>query len=300
MTRPCGDVHGFADGQLDAVAHERFAAHLGDCEHCGRELENILALAALVDDARELRRQSAPPAGTGGGSTRRSRRRHLTQAVVAVMALAAGVLLFVVPGKKGEKKGDGARTGTGDDGGNALLVALAGGTHRQLEGRLAYPGLDRHRRLNNQRAGGVGENAATAPPPGLAVEEGLAELEARGDLHGLAVAHLLLGNLPRARAYLEKAPESTAVLNDRATLALRLGKHEDALKLTELALRQAPNQPQATWNRALALDGLRRSREAADAFDRAAALSGSGGWAEEARDRAHRLRLERSNGDRSE
>ena len=181
----------------------------------------------------------------------------------------------------------------GDDRGNTLVAALAGDTHRQLEGRLAYPGLDGYRRLNNQRAGGVGETA-TAPPTGLAVEEGLAELEARGDLHGLGVAHLLLGNLPRARRYLEQASQSTAVLNDRATLALRQGKNQEALNLSELALRQTPNQPQATWNRALALDGLRRSREAAEAFDRAATLSGAAGWGEEARDRARRLRLELS------
>jgi Flp pilus assembly protein TadD len=114
------------------------------------------------------------------------------------------------------------------------------------------------------------------------------------------VAHLLLGNLPRARRYLEQAPQSTAVLNDRATLALRQGKHQEALNLTELALRQGPNQPQATWNRALALDGLRQSRQAAEAFDRAAALSGAAGWREEARDRTHRLRLELSSGGQSE
>jgi cellulose synthase operon protein C len=292
MTSPCGNVHAFADGELDAAEHERFVAHLGACDHCGRELETILTLAALADDARELRSRSAPPERWGGARAWRRRGRYLAQAAVPAMALAAGLLLFALRGKEGD---DGTWTDTGDDRGNALLVALAGGTHRQLEGRLAYPGLDRHRRLNNQRAGGASENAA-APPPGLAVEEGLAELEVRGDLHGLGVAHLLLGNLPRARAYLERAPSSTTVLNDRATLALREGKHQEALNLSELALRLAPNQPQATWNRALALDGLRQSRQAADAFDRAAALSGVAGWGEEARDRARRLLLEPSRG----
>ena len=110
------------------------------------------------------------------------------------------------------------------------------------------------------------------------------------------MAHLLLGNLPRARAYLEQASPSTAVLTDRATLALRQGKNQEALDLTGQALRQRPDQPQATWNRALALDGLRQARLAAEAFNRAAALSGGGGWAEEARGRAQRLRLDLATG----
>ena len=103
------------------------------------------------------------------------------------------------------------------------------------------------------------------------------------------MTHLLLGNLPRAREYLEQAPESPAVLNDRATLALRQARHQEALGLAERALQASPNQPQATWNRALALDGLRQSRPAAEAFERAARLSAGAGWSEEARSRADRL-----------
>jgi tetratricopeptide (TPR) repeat protein len=286
MTRPCGDIHAFADGELDAEAHERFAAHLGDCIECGRELENILTLGALADDARGVRSRPLL-AGPAAAARRRPPTRRLGQVAVAVLAMAAGILLLVLPGKKST----GPSTTPGEAGDNALLVALAGKTHRQLEGRLAYPGLDQHRRLNNPRAGGVGE-APTAPPAGLAVEEGLAQLEARGDLHGLGVAHLLLGNLPRARGYLEQAEPSTVLLNDRSTLALRQGKYSEALSLAEQALARAPGQPQALWNRALALDGLRQSQQAADAFDRAAAVSGDGGWSAEARERARRLRLE--------
>jgi tetratricopeptide (TPR) repeat protein len=292
MTRPCDDVHAFADGELDDEAHERFAHHLGGCDHCGRELEIILMLGALMDEVRKPQGQDLPAARSARGPRRRPRRRPLALAALGLTAMAAGVLVVALSGNRGPAP-DGPSP-VGDDTG--LLVALAGGPYRQLDGRFAYPGLDRHRQLNNQRSGGPGTAAGGPVPPSLAIEEGLAKLEERGDLHGLGVAHLLLGNLERARAYFEQAPRSTAVLIDQATLALRQGRYREALALTDRALGQSPDQPQALWNRALALDGLRQSEQAAAAFDRAASRSPADGWTQEARQRAGRLRPVPSSG----
>lgn len=162
----------------------------------------------------------------------------------------------------------------------ALFLATA--PTRTVEARVSYPGADVHRPYGPPRSGAAG----AAPPAPLAE---LARLEAAGDVHGLAAAYLVRGNMEMAAPYLERAPESPDVASDRAVLALERKDYAEALELLEGALRARPGHAQALWNRGLVLRELELWTLAAQSFEAVAAL-GEHGWAGEARSRAEALR----------
>ncbi|RKH08033.1 hypothetical protein D7V97_20725, partial [Corallococcus sp. CA053C] len=118
----------------------------------------------------------------------------------------------------------------------------------------------------------------------------LAALEERGDLHGIAAAYLVHGELRQAADFLSRSAPSADRDSDRAVVAMAEGDLSGALILVEGVLRQAPDHPQALWNRALVLRALGRPREAAEAFE-AVAHQGEPGWSEEAGIRARALRM---------
>jgi len=153
---------------------------------------------------------------------------------------------------------------------------------RSLEGRVSYAAADRHRPYRVVRAG-----IPAAPADAIALPT-LAELERRGDLHGVAAAYLLLGDPTRAGAYLERAAAGADVAADRALVLLTTGHPAEALVALDGVLQAAPRHPQALWNRALALRELGLPRMAIEAFEAVTAL-GEPGWAGEAREHAKAL-----------
>jgi hypothetical protein len=146
-----------------------------------------------------------------------------------------------------------------------------------IEARLAWPGAAAYRSYDVPRAG-------EAPHEAIDLMA-IAQLDKRGDRHGVGVLELLNGERRQAASYLERAGESPDVLADRAALALSDHQPERALALADAALARRAGHPAALWNRALALRDLGLARSSAAAFREVARL-GEPGWVEEARQRA--------------
>jgi tetratricopeptide (TPR) repeat protein len=290
MSTACANLEPFLDGELDDAGATAFRRHLGLCERCPGALEATI----LADDLAEQVLVAGsgprtveipgpsftdePPAHPGADrappdelARRRWSRRGLTLTMVSLGAAAAAAAVILVGGASHSPVD--------------LLATLGQEDHRAIEGRLAYPGLDRHRPLARER-GGAPATAARRWPE--AREQTLAALEERGDEHGLALALLLEGRLQQAAAQLDRLARpsaSAAVWSDQAALALERGDAPGALQLTDRVLAAQPGHPQALWNRAVALQMMGRRPAAAAAFSRVAAL-GEPGWADEARSRA--------------
>jgi tetratricopeptide (TPR) repeat protein len=167
-----------------------------------------------------------------------------------------------------------------------VLVDLASGPYRSLAARLSDPRLDRHRPMRADRARGGGPPVSPLPL-GL-----LSTLERAGDEHGVALSLLLSGEVAQARVRLDRlatAEPRPQVLNDQAAAALAAGDAAAALSAIDEALDRDSLNPQALFNRALALSSLDLPLTAARFFDRVAAL-GEPGWAAEAAGEATRLR----------
>ncbi len=299
MTRPCDLLHRYVDGELEPAEAEGFALHLDGCETCPAALHEALQLVALEAATRaeasaaaaaarpepEAPAQREPEVAaprepeapapipiTRARAARSSGKRTLWIAAAAVAAAAAAVIFLVV------RPGGGGR-GRGSDAG---AIALATAPTRSLEGRLSHRGAAAHRPYSVGRAG---DPARPAEPISLEV---MARLEQRGDHHGVAAAHLLLGDPARALSAFQRAGEGPDVASDRALALLASGKPADALVVLDEVLERAPDHAPARWNRALALRDLELPLSAAEAFE-AAAASGEPGWSDEARRRAAEL-----------
>ena len=312
MSALCEKLHPFVDGELDDQEARAFRLHLGQCRTCAGDLEAAVLCDALAEEvlAGGRRRVAtvelpateepvfatterpgrpapvaatterpgpapvaattekvgpAPPGHPPDELAARRRRQGIMVAVGGVaVAAAAAVLIFRTPLPE------------------SPLAELLAEPYRPIDGRVAYPGLDRYRPLARARGG-----ADQAAQP--ARTELLANLEGKNDHHGLGVALLLDGQLDQAARQLAAAPTSAAVLSDSAALALQRGQAREALTLADRALAVEPRHPQAIWNRAVALEILGWRRQAAEAFGAAAALGGDPGWTAEARRRADDL-----------
>jgi hypothetical protein len=257
MTALCDQVGAFADGELSAAEADAFRAHLAGCPTCPGELRELMMLAAIEPP----RAAAQAPAPAPVVSLAWYRRARTYVAATSALAAAAALILLV-------------RAGTQPP------VLLAQAPTRAIEERVSYGPADRWRPYDVMRGGGSTE----AVPSGT-----LAKLENKGDLHGVAAGYLLSSNAPRAAEYLQRSGDDFDVKADRAVVALLEHRPADALALCDEVLAKWPRHPQALWNRALALRDLARNAEAADAFDKVAAL-GESGWSEEAKTRAATLR----------
>lgn len=316
MSMLCDQLHAFAEGELDQVRALKMRDHLAGCSACQQELHELVQLMAVEDELSPAEPMgeagqgrapapditstsardrisatgvdtgsgSAPSPGSGSGARdgtlvdlgayrARRLRRVMSVAVPLVVVAAAAVVVLAVYRRPSPA------TRRPDP--SQLLASLLGPT-RAMEGRVSYPGADGYRPYDIPRG--------TAQPPVETIPLALmAEMEARGDVHGVAVARLLGGDVRRAELELERTADSAATLSDRALAALLGGDAGRALTLLDAALALAPRHAQALWNRGLALEASSLWLEAARAFDMVAEL-GEPGWSEEARTRAARLR----------
>ncbi|WP_223633189.1 CHAT domain-containing protein [Corallococcus sp. EGB] len=320
MTVSCEQLAAFADGELPLDEAEAFQVHLAQCAECQAGLEDQVQASLLVQaaaeervapgaeplrsvsaesgiDARPARAsevEASPAAsasgpglrsvpGTGGqtapvpgGGTRSTPARPRARAawerrrVAGFAAAAAAVVLAVLAVARPWRPPESER---------ALPFALA--SARPLEGRPSHPGLADYRAPGTLRGGAEGR-------PELDLKA-LSELEAKGDLHGVATAWLAAGDFERAERILERLPASPAVLGDMALAALGRAQPERALTLLEAGLETAPDDPRLHWNRGLALQALSLELAAAAEFSRVAQAK-EPGWSPEATERADGLR----------
>ncbi|PTL81085.1 CHAT domain-containing protein [Vitiosangium sp. GDMCC 1.1324] len=262
-------VHAFADGELDPPEAEAFREHLGTCEQCQAELEDILQLQAL---GTRLAEHEAPLARPPEPMAPRSRafrpawRSRAVRAMVLGGSLAAAVSLALLG------------TSSLETAGPLPTEVLALAPTRAMEARLAYGGAAGYRPYAVKRSG-------DERPRELVPMKTLARLEEARDFHGLAAGALLGGDPDRAAEYLRQAGASPDVVSDRAVLALSKGELEEALVILEGILEKQPKHPQALWNRALVLRELELDLMAAESFRQVEALH-EPGWSDEARERA--------------
>ncbi|RKH01106.1 CHAT domain-containing protein [Corallococcus sp. CA053C] len=272
MTAACEQLAAFVDGELTPDEAQAFGLHLADCAECQAELGDQVQASLAVQAAAEARPLERPESRPGVRSESRPRfrpswdRRRVVGFGVAAAAVVLAVLAVVRPWRA-------------SDAGRELPFALA--SARQLEGRVSHPGLQGHRALGTMRSGAAGRTELDL--------RALAELEARGDVHGVATAYLVSGDFERAERLLEKLPPSPAVLGDLALAALGLGQPERALRRLEAGLQTAPDDPRLHWNRGLALQALSLELAAAAEFQRVVEAK-EPGWSTEAQERADGLR----------
>jgi hypothetical protein len=253
-------THAFADGELTGAVAEEARDHLAACSTCRAELAELLQLDAMVADRREAVISLA---------WYRRRRVQLAAVSVVVAVAASAVIYFALPHPVSPVAPD------------AIAVVLA--PHRALEARLAWPGAAAYRSYDVPRAG--------EPPHETIDLMSIAQLDRRGDSHGVGVLELLNGERRQAASHLERAGDSADVLADRAAIALADNQPERALGLTDIALEATAGHGPALWNRALALRDLGLSRASAAAF-RAVVERGEPGWSTEAAQRAASLDAE--------
>lgn len=273
MTPACEQLAAFVDAELTPEEARAFSLHLADCAQCQAELEDQVQASLAVQAAAEARPLERPESRSGARSEPRPRFRPAWDRgrVVGFAAATAAVVLAVLAV---------VRPWRASDAGRQLPFALA--SARPLEGRPSHPGLQEHRAPGTMRSGG----ATASPELDL---RALAELEARGDLHGVATAYLVSGDFERAERLLEKLPASPAVEGDLALAALGLGQPERALRRLEAGLQTAPDDPRLHWNRGLALQALSLELAAAVEFQRVVEAK-EPGWSAEAASRADGLR----------
>jgi CHAT domain-containing protein/putative zinc finger protein len=269
MTEPAGCMHlerthAFADGELSGGDADDARDHLATCAACQAELADALQLDAAVGD----RLAAVARRDAGVISLAWYRRRSVQLATAAVAAAAAVVIYVALPRPVTPPAPE------------AVAVAVVLAPRRVIEARLAWPGAAAYRAYDVPRAG--------EPPHEAIALMSIAELDQRGDAHGVGVLELLNGERRQAAGYLARAGDGADVISDRAALALGDNQPDRALSLADAALATDARHGAALWNRALALRDLGLSRAAAAAF-REVARRGEPGWAAEAQHRAAAL-----------
>ncbi|MFP2958365.1 tetratricopeptide repeat protein [Myxococcus sp. 1LA] len=284
----CNRLSLFLDGELPPVDEENFRHHLARCDPCASGLHEAMQLELLgfqamgaphalahEEDAPETWLTPEAPTAPDAAvvpAVAVGRARRWWWAPGAVGALAAAIVLVLVFKSAGR---DAPRE-----------VWLAKTSARLIEARVAYASADGHRPYVPLRAG---NGAGPAGPSSTPTLRALADLEDRGDLHGIAAAYLVRKDLRQASDFLHRMAPSPDRDSDLAIIALEQGHPEEALALLDGVLRQAPEHAQAQWNRALVLREMGLTLLAAEAFD-AVVKRGEPGWSEEARIRATALR----------
>ncbi|GMU00096.1 hypothetical protein KH5H1_42150 [Corallococcus caeni] len=271
----CKKLYRFLDGELESGDEEHFRLHLALCRACASGLHDAMQLEMLSVQALcgAVAHNDAPPPPSSVRAPFRLTlpRGRWRQALGAVLAMGLGAFAAFMTG----------------DGFRPKDAWRADASARGLEARIAYPAADRYLPYVPVRTG-AGDPAELAAEPPVPLRT-LAALEERGDLHGIAAAYLVRGELRQASDFLSRSAPSVDRDNDRAVVAMAAGDFRGALDLLEGVLRQAPDHPQALWNRALALRAMGLPLQAAEAFE-AVARRGEPGWSEEAGIRARALR----------
>jgi cellulose synthase operon protein C len=258
------EIEAWVNGELPEADRERVVAAVMTDPHAEAQLDECLQLRALGARVGE----AAPDARSAPARARPRRPWRLVGSFGSFGALAATLALVCI----------GTRARIDTDASNDRQVVAALDPHRRIEARLSWSTADGYRGYDTDRAA----DPRQVEPLSFAL---LGQIERRNDPRALVAAHLLVGNVDRARQELERAPDTADTWSDRAAIALLAKDHERALHAADQALARTGDHAQAQWNRALALSGLGLDRSAAAVFAQIA-QRGEVGWSVEAAARA--------------
>jgi tetratricopeptide (TPR) repeat protein len=274
----------YVDRMLSEDERAGVERHLSTCTDC-RDIVTDTALFVLEEREREQVRPAGPTV------LRFPRKWIVAGGLGAGLAAAAALILAVwLPSA--------SRTDAAPHL-DALIAAYATEPARPVEGRLSGP--FEYAPAPSQTRG----TSDTEISPDVRIAAGRIEEEAQRDpspatAWTLGIARLGLRDYDGAIAALEesaRAHASAALESDLAAAYLARGRNTGsaddftkALAAADRALTAQPGLPQALFNRALALQGLRRSDEARSAWQSVATREGTSPWAAEATTRATSIR----------
>lgn len=273
MMETCPDVEtlaAFSDGALDEKTRLEVIQHVADCGQCQDDLVDLNAAKGELN---------LEPANVRRGSFGRR--------WIAPLAAAAAVVvvLFGVPSIRerilGNPMGDLVK---------AANLAPKRATEARLSGNFAYRDHQAFRGESNEEVLSRNEDAERARwAIELAAAKAAVQAEKRpspANLHADGVGKLLKKTPTAALPILQEAakadPRSVAILTDLAAAYCARGDYGQALATATKAWN-IEHTPAAAWNRALALEGLGRKREAVDAWGKYLELDPSSPWADEVR-----------------
>jgi tetratricopeptide (TPR) repeat protein len=251
------------------------------------------------EDAKEAEERAEPQSRTGAvvPLVPKPARTRTWAIAGGVLAVAAALVLVV---RLQPELWQRLRGGEAVDPQLAKLVAAVG-DERSVEGRLA--GGFQYAPLTDVTRGSAGPASRNLSLLAAAGEiQKAAELDPSAEhMHALGVALMLIGDydgsIRSLRAAIEQAPGVATYQTDlAASLIARgrtLGQPEDlapALAAADQALQLAAQSPEASFNRALALEALRLDEQAIAAYELFLTLEPTSGWATEARQRIRALR----------
>jgi tetratricopeptide (TPR) repeat protein len=275
LTTPCPDhetLAAFIDGRADGAESRMVREHLASCPRC----------LDAVTVAQELSADVAGPAAS-------AQRRIPPLAWVALaVAAALAVFLFLGPLRQNRESNDLQK----------LIAAAEEDPTRLMDGRLAAATAYQPYTGAMRGAESVSTNARLREIAGWVQNRGRTDAEG---LHVLGVAHLLQGNhdiavqaFDRALAAAPNPELRAAVANDlSAALLARAawkGTAGDALRARQITEGLPLDDPAVAWNRAIAAEQLGDNAAASARWDEYLRVDPSSPWAEEARQRAARLR----------
>ncbi|HEX7086926.1 MAG TPA: tetratricopeptide repeat protein [Vicinamibacterales bacterium] len=279
---PAEELAAFLERRLDERDRLRIEVHAAACSEC-RE--------ALAGGATFLAEHGEVPCWPDRGAIARPRSVLLAAGVglAAVVAVAVGLAVWMA---RGDSPVSRYRT--------ALFEASAADAHRLVLARLS--GGARYLPPPVVTRGGL------RPGPSTEVRIAAAELEKQAGGEDSAdgraafgLARLAAGDLDGAvtalAAALRRQPDSAAIATDLSAAYLTRAGHFDTdddrllgLEAADRAIAADPSAPAPYFNRALALEGLRRRDEAIEAWSRYLEIEPSAEWRAEARARLARLR----------
>lgn len=266
MSTLCEKLYLFIDGELSEEECQHVRGHLAECEVCASGFQEALQLEVLAAEAfgGAASERPAAKAARREAVRRVSKKRRVAWAMGMAAAVAAVVYVSLPTEGPSEE------------------LWLAQAPTRRLEERLSVGALEEHRPFVPMRSG---EEAGAEPVP---LGE-LSKLDEQREAVAIAAAFLVRGDEEQARSYLEAAPATAERDTALAVVAMERGELREALRLLEGVLSRAPGHVQAQWNRALVLRDLGQKQQAAQAFEKLAALN-EPGWSQEAAHNARSLR----------
>ncbi|HEV7486270.1 MAG TPA: CHAT domain-containing protein [Thermoanaerobaculia bacterium] len=260
----------FAEGRLGSTSAAGAVAHLDGCDDCTSDL--ALAMTAAREE-RQTKRFGATRWG---------------------LAVAAMILLFVVAVPTLRNAIAPRHSGIG------RLTALAPASGRLVEPRLTG-GFAWAPYAGTERAGGESTNTARMKLTGAAgdLAEDADRTRDADSQHAAGVAMVLvqapddaIRRLEAAAAQTNDAKIQSDLAAARYAAAAQLGRaslYPQALAAADAALRADPKLPEALFNRALILERIGLTEEAARAWQRYLDVDPSSPWAVEARARLREL-----------
>jgi tetratricopeptide (TPR) repeat protein len=255
------ELAAFIDGRLTSERRARVLEHLDTCADC-RDI-------VMTADEVAIAEASAAPNVVHG--------RFWKRALPAAAAAAMATWLFLGPFSDGGMK--------------KVVAASETFAERPIAARFSANFPHKPHRPKRGPSHATEPSDVTFTPPAIYEVVDVDEGASAKKLHAAGVAWMYSDEEDKVRYAIQaleqaaaKKPDDAAILTDLSAARYAAGEYELALKAADRVLA-IEETPAALWNRAVALEGLRRDNEATATWNRYLQLDSNSEWAEDARGR---------------